>query len=259
AWVPVSNLGLGLALSGATANLIVYLVEEYNVKSIDAAQIGNIVGGSTSLAPVIGAIVSDAFFGCYPSSHCLLLYHLPAGTLTFPHKLSRSAVVLLTLTAAVPSLRPPPCAFGSDACEAPSAGQRAFLFTAVALLAFGAGGSRFNFLAMGGGQFDKVRDQGIFFNWYFIVLYVSAVVGSTALVFVEDSVSWTLGYALCTAANAVALVGLLLGTKYYRMPAAQGSPFTGMARVVVAAFKKWNVKVSQQNPSYYYGSGGDDY
>ncbi|RZR75682.1 hypothetical protein BHM03_00000162, partial [Ensete ventricosum] len=206
AWVPVSNLGLGLSLSGATANLIVYLVEEYNVKSIDAAQIGNIVGGSTSLAPVIGAIVSDAFFGCYP-------------LIVSSSIISLLAVVLLTLTAGVPSLRPPPCAFGSDACEAPSVGQRAFLFTAVALLAFGAGGSRFNFLAMGGGQFDKVRDQGIFFNWYFIVLYVSAVVGSTVLVFVEDSVSWTLGYALCTAANAVGLVVLLLRPKEAHSPA----------------------------------------
>ncbi|CAL9184951.1 unnamed protein product [Musa hybrid cultivar] len=244
-FILVSNLGLGLALSGATANLIVYLVEEYNVKSIDAAQIGNIVSGSTNLAPVVGAIVSDAFFGCYTV--------IVSSTI-----ISLLAVVLLTLTAAVPSLRPPPCAFGSDACEAPSAGQMAFLFTAVALVAVGAGGSRFNILAMGGGQVDEVRDQDIFFNWYFIVLYVSAVVGSTVLVFVEDSVSWTLGYALCTVANAVAVVVLLLGTKYYRRPAAQGSPFTGMARVIVAAFKKWNVKVSQQNPSYYYGSGGDD-
>ncbi|KAJ8476770.1 hypothetical protein OPV22_020497 [Ensete ventricosum] len=199
-------------------------------------------GGSNSQPHrVLSGGVQHAFFGCYP-------------LIVSSSIISLLAVVLLTLTAAV---RPVAAATAMRIRLRRLRG--AFLFTAVALLAFGAGGSRFNFLAMGGGQFDKVRDQGIFFNWYFIVLYVSAVVGSTVLVFVEDSVSWTLGYALCTAANAVGLVVLLLGTKYYRRPAAQGSPFTGMARVVVAAFKKWNVKVSQQNPSYYYGSGGDDY
>jgi len=33
---------------------------------VDAAQISNIVAGCLSLAPVAGAVVADAFFGCYP-------------------------------------------------------------------------------------------------------------------------------------------------------------------------------------------------
>ena len=48
------------------SNLVVYLIQEYNVPSVDAAQISTIISGSISLAPVAGAIVADAFFGCYP-------------------------------------------------------------------------------------------------------------------------------------------------------------------------------------------------
>lgn len=81
-------LGFGVASSGAMSNLVVYLIQEYHVPSVDAAQIGNIVNGCISLTPVAGAIVADAFFGCYPivavsmaisvlvSARCMLLHKL---------------------------------------------------------------------------------------------------------------------------------------------------------------------------------------
>jgi peptide/histidine transporter 3/4 len=62
----VAILGLGLAAGGAMSNMVVYLVTEYNVPSVDAAQISTIISGSISLAPVLGAVVADAFFGSYP-------------------------------------------------------------------------------------------------------------------------------------------------------------------------------------------------
>ena len=37
----------------------------FNLKNINAAQISNIVSGSTNLLPVIGAIVADSFFGTF--------------------------------------------------------------------------------------------------------------------------------------------------------------------------------------------------
>ncbi|KAK7838639.1 protein nrt1/ ptr family 2.3, partial [Quercus suber] len=38
---------------------------EFNVKSINAAQIYNIANGSTNLFPIIGAIVADSFLGSF--------------------------------------------------------------------------------------------------------------------------------------------------------------------------------------------------
>uniref|UniRef100_J3M629 Uncharacterized protein n=1 Tax=Oryza brachyantha TaxID=4533 RepID=J3M629_ORYBR len=65
-FMAVTMAGLGLATAGATGNLVVYLVKEYHVPSVDAAQISTVVLGCLSVAPVAGAIVADAFFGCYP-------------------------------------------------------------------------------------------------------------------------------------------------------------------------------------------------
>ncbi|XP_042388401.1 protein NRT1/ PTR FAMILY 2.7-like [Zingiber officinale] len=234
-----SAFGMTLAASGVTANLTVYLIKQYNVKSIDAAQIGNIVNGCISLSPVAGAILSDAFVGCYP-------------VIVFSTLLSLLSLVLVTLTAAVKWLRPPPCAFGSADCQSASSGQLAFLYIAIALTAAGCGGTRFNMLALGASQFDKPRDQTVIFNWFFVLIYAAGIIGTTVLVFIEDSISWTLGFGLSATANAAIAVVLLSGAKYYRKPAAQGSPFTGLLQVVVAAFRKWNVTITPANPSYYF-------
>ena len=51
--------------AGWMANLIIYLIRVFNVKSIDAAQISNITNGCSNLIPVIGAIVVDSFFGSF--------------------------------------------------------------------------------------------------------------------------------------------------------------------------------------------------
>ena len=57
--------GLTLAGQGWMNNLIVYMIGEYNVKSIDAAQIWNVVNGCVTMFPILEAIVADSFLGCF--------------------------------------------------------------------------------------------------------------------------------------------------------------------------------------------------
>lgn len=142
---------------------------------------------------------------------------------------------------------------GSSICETASAGQLAVLYISLGLLAVGTGGTRFNTMTMGADQFDKPRDQDIFFNWYFIGLYAGAILGGTAIIYVEDSVSWALGFGLCAAIGAISAIVLLLGVGLYHKPSAQGSPFTDLARVVVAAIRKRRIVVPPNNLGYCYG------
>uniref|UniRef100_A0A3B6MPH9 Uncharacterized protein n=2 Tax=Triticum aestivum TaxID=4565 RepID=A0A3B6MPH9_WHEAT len=234
-----SMVGLGLAINGTTSNLQIYLIKEYHVESIDAAQIANIVRGSLNFLPVAGAILSDSYLGCFP----VILAGAAINVLSF---------VLFTLSAALPSLRPPHCPAPSAACQRGTAGQLAVLYAAVSLLAIGTGGTRFNVATMGADQFGGARDQDTFFNWYFVFLYASFLIGDTAIVYIQDGVSWALGFAVCLAATAFSLVLFLLGTRYYRMPAAKGSPYSELARVVVAAVRKAPVHVGALGPVWYY-------
>ncbi|XP_078179511.1 protein NRT1/ PTR FAMILY 2.7-like [Carex rostrata] len=237
-----SILGVGLAMHGVMSNFLVYLIQEYNVRSIDAAQIVNIINGSVSLAPVAGAIVADAFIGCY-------------SVIAISSGIQLLSLVLFMMTAALKSLRPTPCDIpGTDSCQAASIGQLTVLYSAVALLAIATGGTRFNQATMGASQFNRVGDQAVYFNWFFIFMYISLIVGATAIVYIQDSISWVMGFGLSLGTSAVSLIVLLLGTKYYHRPAPQGSPFTGLFRVVVATVRKWKVKLSQETPSYLHGN-----
>lgn len=46
-------------------NLTVYLIEEFGMNSIDAAQVSNVMNGSVNFVPVVAAILADSFFGCF--------------------------------------------------------------------------------------------------------------------------------------------------------------------------------------------------
>nr|XP_043635133.1 protein NRT1/ PTR FAMILY 2.7-like [Erigeron canadensis] len=229
--------GLTLATGGWIGNLIVYLISKYNVKSIDATQINNVVFGCFFLFPLLAAIISDSFLGPFP---VIILSSL----------VSLLGMILLTLTAAIPSLRPSACTNMSLPCESPSKAQYGILYITLGLACIGFGGSRFTTATMGADQFEDSNSIGIYFNWYYCLLYVSGTISSTAIVYVQDNVSWTIGFGICVATNVLGLLLFLSGKNFYKRIKPKGSPFASIARVVVAAIRKR--KVSPRNQDYYY-------
>lgn len=154
-------------------------------------------------------------------------------------------------------MKPQPCHLNASSfCTPPSRLQYAVLYTALTLGSIGAGGTRFTVGTMGADQFTKPRDQGIYFNWYFFSMYSGAVIGSTAIVLVEDGVSWAWGFGICVTANVLGLALFLIGSPFYRYVTPEGSPFTALARVIVATIRKWKVPLSPSSDDYYYGPDG---
>ncbi|XP_058199691.1 protein NRT1/ PTR FAMILY 2.3-like isoform X1 [Rhododendron vialii] len=231
---------LTLGNGGWVSNLIVYMIGEFNVKRIDAAQVFNIVNGCINLFPLLGAIIADSFLGCFAviwiSSFIALL-----GT------------VLLTLTSTIDSLRPQPYETRSITCPTPSKFQLTILYAGLALSSLGIGGMRFTLTTMGANQYTTTKEQSIYFNWYFFSLYASAITASTAIVYVEDNVSWAWGFGLCAAANALGLAIFLFGSRFYRHVKPEGSPFTGLVRVFVASIRKRKAQISLKSDDYYRG------
>ncbi|KAJ1385530.1 Proton-dependent oligopeptide transporter family [Sesbania bispinosa] len=113
---------------------------------------------------------------------------------------------ILALTAIIKSLWPHPCNDGSNQCESSSEFQYAVLYVGIALVAIGFGGARFTKAALGANQFERPEHQGNFFNWYFFTWYFASVIALTGLVYVEDEVSWALGFGICGVANLIGVV-----------------------------------------------------
>ncbi|KAF8015572.1 hypothetical protein BT93_H1172 [Corymbia citriodora subsp. variegata] len=226
--------------SGWMTNLIVYLIKEFNVNQIDAAQISNVINGCVSLLPILGAIIADSVLGCF----------LVASISSF---IASMGIVLLSLTATLNSLRPELCAHKSSSCKAPSYLQFFVLYTGIVLAILGASGVRFTIATFGANQFESQKDQSTFFNWFFFATYVTFALSSTLVVYIEDNVSWASGFWLCVAANLIALAVFVAGNRYYRHETPQGSPLLSLARVLFASFWKRKLQPSLNADEFYYG------
>ncbi|CAA0384600.1 unnamed protein product [Arabidopsis thaliana] len=235
-------LGLSIASFGWVMNLVVFLIKEFNIKSIAATQISNIVNGCVSMFPVIAAILADSFFGNIP-------------VISVSAFISLLGIVLLTMITSLDYLRPPPCETGSILCQSSSKLQLGILYIALALVIIGSAGTPFTLASAGANQYEKPKEQGSFFNWYFLTLYTGAITGATAIVYTQENASWKLGFGLCAVANLISFIVFVSGKRYYKHDKPMGSPFTNLIRVVVAATRKRKAVISSREEDYHHGLG----
>jgi peptide/histidine transporter 3/4 len=151
-------------------------------------------------------------------------------------------MVVMSLIAGIPNLRPLHCTGGSN-CQKPEFWQLGVLYLGLGLLAIGAGGVRPCNIAFGADQFDTRTEKGraqleSFFNWWYFSFTVSLVIALTVVVYVQTNVSWVIGYGIPAACLFFSIVIFLIGKHTYIITKPQGSVFVDMAKVIVAACKK---------------------
>ncbi|GJM95037.1 hypothetical protein PR202_ga11731 [Eleusine coracana subsp. coracana] len=209
------------------------------MKSANAATLLNLFSGTTNLAPLLGAYLSDTYLGRY-------------ATLALACIASFLGMLLLTLTAAIPSLHPHKKEDGTA-----SVTQMAVLLASFALIAIGAGGIRPCNLAFGADQFDPRTASGrrgiaSFFNWYYFTFTVAMMVSATVIIYVQSDVSWALGLAVPAALMGLSCALFFMGSRLYVRVRPEGSPFTSFARVLLAAYR--NRRLPQPLPTQLYAS-----
>ncbi|KAG4932750.1 hypothetical protein JHK87_046752 [Glycine soja] len=143
----------------------------------------------------------------------------------------------------------PPSSSSAAACASKKSRRLAVLFAGLGLLSIGAGGFRPCNIAFGADQFATNTEKGrgqlesLFYWWYFTFPIV-LVVALTVVVYIQTNISWTLGFAIPTACVAFSITIFLFGRHTYICKEPQGSIFTDMAKVIVAAFQKHNIQAS---------------
>lgn len=149
-------------------------------------------------------------------------------------------MVLLTLSASIDSLRPPPCT--ARPCKKATDGQTLFLYGALALIALGTGGIKPCVSTFGADQFDEndqkeVQKKYAFFNWFFFAINMGALLGITVLVYIQDNYGWVWGFGIPTVAMFCSIFILAAGVPYYRHQKPMGSPFTRFLQVLVVSLR----------------------
>ncbi|KAL5558426.1 hypothetical protein UlMin_034637 [Ulmus minor] len=213
------------AYYGIESNLITYLTGPLGQSTATAAENVNAWAGAASLLPLLGAFIADSFLGRYRTIIVAsLLYIL--------------GLALLTLSTILPSL-------------GASQFQVILFFFALYLIAFAQGGHKPCVQAFGADQFDgndpeECKARGSFFNWWYFGICIGSLFTVTVLSYIQDNISWALGFGIPCIAMIAALVIFLLGTKTYRYGVIQDGkkPFLSIGKVFVAAFRNWRKTTS---------------
>ncbi|XP_022957160.1 protein NRT1/ PTR FAMILY 2.13-like [Cucurbita moschata] len=222
-----------LASMGLLANFMVYLRKVYHMDQVSATSLMGLWTGVTNFLPLLGAFLSDAYAGRY-------------WTIAVASFFSFLGMTSMTLTAWLPQLHPPTCS-GAN-CEGPTASQLGFLVMSLCLVSIGSAGIRPCSIPFGVDQFDPTTDKGrkgiaSFYNWYYATFSVVLVFTLTIVVYIQDSVSWVLGYGIPTVLMFCSIVLFFMGTHVYVFIKPEGSIFTGLAQVAVAAYKKRHLEL----------------
>ncbi|KAG0489720.1 hypothetical protein HPP92_006583 [Vanilla planifolia] len=215
------------AYYGISFNLITYLTGPLRESTASAAAGVNAWSGVSSMLPLVGAFVADSYLGRYK-------------TILFASLLYILGLCLLTLSSSLPSLRPPKCSMNDVKDCSPSQFQVGFFYFAIYLVAVAQGGHKPCTQAFGADQFDeKDPEESVskssFFNWWYCGLCFGTCVTLILLSYVQDYVSWTLGFGIPFTIMVLSLVVFLLGTKMYRFYQLQGeSPFVRIGKTFAA-------------------------
>ncbi|KAK4350498.1 hypothetical protein RND71_029811 [Anisodus tanguticus] len=227
-WVLVEILE-NLAYLANASNLVLYLSKFMNFSPSASANIVTNFMGTSFLLALLGGFSSD-FFSTY-------YIYIISATIEF------MGLLMLTLQARIPSLRPPICASvnRNTPCKEVASGHTAMLFSGLYLVALGVGGIKGSLPSHGAEQFDENSPQGrkhrsTFFNYYIFSLACGALIAVTFVVWVEDNKGWQWGFGISTVAILSSIAIFLLGSGTYRIKVPTGSPITTIFKVLVAAF-----------------------
>ncbi|XP_050215770.1 protein NRT1/ PTR FAMILY 7.1 [Mercurialis annua] len=243
AGICLANQGLAtLAFFGVGVNLVLFLTRVLGQNNADAANNVSKWTGTVYMCSLIGAFLSDSYWGRYLTCALFQLIFV-------------LGLLLLSLCSWFLLIIPEGCGDGVQVCQPTSSIGVAIFYLSIYLVAFGYGGHQPTIATFGADQFDESNpkqknSKSTFFCYFYFALNSGSLFSNTILVYYEDSGKWTLGFFVSLASAVMALVSFLLGTHGYRYIKPCGNPLPRVAQVFVAVARKWSVDPANAHELY---------
>ncbi|GAB4839949.1 hypothetical protein Ancab_020659 [Ancistrocladus abbreviatus] len=218
-----------LAFLANTSNLVLYFLDYMHFSPSRSSNTVTNFMGTAFLLALIGGFLSDAFF---------TTYHIYVSSAL----IELVGLVILAVQAHWPSLQPSRCSAANSTapCQEPNGAQAAMLFIGLYLVAAGVGGIKGSLPTHGAEQFDESTPQGriqrsTFFNYYVFCLSAGGLIAVTFVVWLEDNKGWQWGFLVSTLSILLSIPVFLAGSAFYKNKIPNGSPFTTIFKVLLAA------------------------
>ncbi|KAL6634964.1 hypothetical protein ACP70R_027635 [Stipagrostis hirtigluma subsp. patula] len=214
-----------IAFNGISTNLVVYLETVLHGSNLASASNVTTWYGTSYLTPIFGAIIADTFLGNYNTILVSLVVYL-------------LGMILVTLSAFLPTA----AVLGGASMFS----VQTVAFLGLYLVAIGSGGIRSSLLPFGAEQFDDDDDDDAtdtkgktsFFSWFYLCVSFGPIVSGIFIVWIQDNISWGLGFGIATACIALAFAAFVLATPMYKHRMPTGTPLKRLCQVVAAACSK---------------------
>ncbi|KAK7388703.1 hypothetical protein VNO78_23530 [Psophocarpus tetragonolobus] len=232
-----------LSTMGIAVNLVTYMISIMHMPSSTAANTVTDFMGTSFLLCLLGGFLADSFLGRYK-------------TIGIFASIQTLGTVTLAISTKLPQLRPPPCHANSDSCKQANGFQMGILYLSLYLIALGTGGLKSSVSGFGSDQFDEKDEKEksqmtYFFNRFFFFISFGTLAAVTVLVYIQDEVSRSLAYGICSVSMIIAIMVFLSGTKRYRYKKSLGSPIVQIFQVIAAAIKKRKMQLPYNVGSLY--------
>ncbi|CAA7052423.1 unnamed protein product [Microthlaspi erraticum] len=223
------------AYYGVATNLITYFTGPLDESTATAASNVNIWLGTAAFLPLIWGSIADSFLGRF-------------RTIVLTSSLYILGLGLLTFSATIPSL----CKDQETNASCVSQLKVTIFFCALYLIAIGEGGFKACLRAFGADQFDEQdpgesKSKSVYFNWTYFAVSTGTLATRLVSNYVQENLSWALGFGIPCLSMMLALFLFLLGTRTYRFSIGgegkeegrrkHNNPFVRIGRVFVAAAK----------------------
>lgn len=143
-----------------------------------------------------------------------------------------------------------------SSCLSSDGTQNLIFFVGLYLTAVGCGGVRSALLPFGADQFNSEHSSDLkkrrnFFSSFYICVIFGVITSGTIIVWVQENVSWAIGYGIATACIGLALIGFLVGTPIFRQDEPCGSPVKSIFQVIVSSFRNMTLEVPADSALLY--------
>ncbi|KAJ4957289.1 hypothetical protein NE237_014072 [Protea cynaroides] len=239
------NHGLSsLAFVGLEVNLVLFSTRVLKQTNADAANTFSRWMGSVQLFSLVGAFLSDSYWGRYMT--CAVFQFVVI-----------LGLVMLSLITHFSLLTPHGCGKIGFLCDSHSLGELVMFYLSIYLIALGNGGNEAALAAFGADQFDEEDEEEkkssvSFFSYFYVAVNLGSMFSETVLAYFQNLGHWVLGFWVSTGSALIAFVLFLSGTARYRHFKPSGrNPVSRFSQVIVASFKKTKLEVPSNGETLY--------
>ncbi|XP_010471232.1 PREDICTED: protein NRT1/ PTR FAMILY 5.12 [Camelina sativa] len=221
------------AYFGVASNLMTYFTGPLQESTAVAASNVNLWLGTAAFLPLIWGSIADSFLGRF-------------RTILLTSSFYIMGLGLLTYSATIPDL----CGDQETHVSCVSQVKVGVFFCALYLIALGEGGFKVCLRTFGADQFDEQdpvesKAKSSYFNWLYFAISTGIFTTRLVINYVQENLSWALGYGIPCFSMILSLFLFLLGIKTYRFNTGgekrQGkkhnNPFVRIGLVLIAAAK----------------------